>query len=124
LFCLIGFYVTPTQYKSCKSYGDVPALPVEEDLRCPSVHYFRHKWAPNQEINSKIIYFYSIINKTSENNICLYHLPYNWQLLPCAFYQLCQKNSKYDIERMYIMLRELIQIKAVCTYDMTIKCVI
>jgi hypothetical protein len=37
---LIGFYVTPTQYGS---YGDVHALPVGEDLRCPSVHYFRHK---------------------------------------------------------------------------------
>jgi hypothetical protein len=27
--CLIGFYTTPTQYRS---YGDVPALLAEEDL--------------------------------------------------------------------------------------------
>jgi hypothetical protein len=40
--CLIGFYVTPKQYRS---FGDFPALLVEEDLRCPSVHYFRHDWA-------------------------------------------------------------------------------
>jgi hypothetical protein len=33
------FYVTSTQYRS---YRDFPALLVEEDLRCPSVHYFRH----------------------------------------------------------------------------------
>jgi hypothetical protein len=37
------FYVTPTQYRS---YGDVPALLVEEDLRCPSMHYYRHEQAP------------------------------------------------------------------------------
>jgi hypothetical protein len=40
LFVCFGFYVTSTQYRS---YRDVPALLVEEDLRCPSVHYFRHK---------------------------------------------------------------------------------
>jgi hypothetical protein len=35
--CLIGFYVTctPTQYRT---YGDVPASLVEEDLGRPSVH--------------------------------------------------------------------------------------
>jgi hypothetical protein len=43
LFFFIGFYVTPTQYRL---YGDVPALLVEEDLSCLSVHYFRHKRAP------------------------------------------------------------------------------
>jgi hypothetical protein len=32
IVCLIGFYVTPIQYMS---YGDVPTLLVEEDLRCP-----------------------------------------------------------------------------------------
>jgi hypothetical protein len=32
--CLIGFYISPTQNRS---YGDVPALLVEEDLRCPSI---------------------------------------------------------------------------------------
>jgi hypothetical protein len=42
-FCLIGFYVTPTQYRS---FGDFPALLVEEDLMCPSVYYFRHERAP------------------------------------------------------------------------------
>jgi hypothetical protein len=41
--CLIGFYVTSTQYRSY--YGDVRALLVEEDLRCPSVHYLRHERA-------------------------------------------------------------------------------
>jgi hypothetical protein len=41
--CLIGFYVTSTKYRS---YGDVRALLVEEDLRRPSVHYFRHELAP------------------------------------------------------------------------------
>jgi hypothetical protein len=41
--CSIGLYATPTQYRS---YGEVPALQVEEDLRCPSVHYFRHERAP------------------------------------------------------------------------------
>jgi hypothetical protein len=39
-FCLIGFYVKPTQYRS---YGDVPVLLVEEDLMCPFVHYVRHE---------------------------------------------------------------------------------
>jgi hypothetical protein len=29
-----------------RSYRDVPALLVEEDLRCPSVHYFRHERVP------------------------------------------------------------------------------
>jgi hypothetical protein len=43
LFVCFGFYVTSTQYRS---YRDVPALLVEEDLRCPSVHYFRHERAP------------------------------------------------------------------------------
>jgi hypothetical protein len=43
LFVCLGFYVTSTQYRS---YRDVPALLVEEDLRCPSVHYFRHGRAP------------------------------------------------------------------------------
>jgi hypothetical protein len=38
-----GFYVTSTQYRS---YHDVPALLVEEDLRCPSVHCFRHEREP------------------------------------------------------------------------------
>lgn len=42
-FFLIGFYITPTQYMS---YGDFPALETEEDLRCPSAHYFRHKQEP------------------------------------------------------------------------------
>jgi hypothetical protein len=37
------FYVTSTQYRS---YRDVPVLLVEEDLRCPSVHYFRHERVP------------------------------------------------------------------------------
>jgi hypothetical protein len=41
-FCFV-FYVTPTQYRS---YRDVAALLVEEDLRCPFVHYFRHERAP------------------------------------------------------------------------------
>ena len=29
-------------------YGDFPVLLVEEDLRCPSMYYFRHKRAPEQ----------------------------------------------------------------------------
>jgi hypothetical protein len=37
---LLGVYVTPTQHRS---FGDVPALLVEEDLRCTIVHYFRHE---------------------------------------------------------------------------------
>jgi hypothetical protein len=41
--CLIGFYVTQTHYRS---YGDVPAFLVEEELRCPSVYYFRHEREP------------------------------------------------------------------------------
>jgi hypothetical protein len=40
LFVCFGFYVTSTQYRS---FGGVPALLVEEDLRCSSVHYFRHE---------------------------------------------------------------------------------
>jgi hypothetical protein len=36
-------YVTPKQYRS---YGDVPALLVEEDRRRPSVHYLRHERVP------------------------------------------------------------------------------
>jgi hypothetical protein len=35
IVCLIGFYVTLTQYRS---YNTVTALLVEEDLRCPSMH--------------------------------------------------------------------------------------
>jgi hypothetical protein len=42
LFVCFGFYVTSTQDRS---YRDVQALLVEEDLRCPSVHYFRHERA-------------------------------------------------------------------------------
>jgi hypothetical protein len=45
IVCLFGFYVTPTQYRS---FGDVQALLVEEDLRCRSVHYFRYKQAPEE----------------------------------------------------------------------------
>jgi hypothetical protein len=41
--CSIGFYFTPTQNRS---YRDVPASLVEEDLRCPSVNYFRLEQAP------------------------------------------------------------------------------
>jgi hypothetical protein len=41
--CLIGFYFT---WKQFRSYGDLPALLVEEDLRFPAMHYFRHKRAP------------------------------------------------------------------------------
>jgi hypothetical protein len=41
--CLIGFYITPSQYRL---YCNIPALLVEEDLRCPSVRYFRYKQAP------------------------------------------------------------------------------
>jgi hypothetical protein len=40
---LVGFYVASRQYMS---YVDFPALLVKEDCRCPSVHYFRHKQAP------------------------------------------------------------------------------
>jgi hypothetical protein len=36
----VEFYVASTQYRS---YGDFSALLAEEDLRCPSVHYFRQK---------------------------------------------------------------------------------
>jgi hypothetical protein len=43
LFVLFGFYVTPTQYNS---FGDFPALLVEEDLRWISVHFFRYEQAP------------------------------------------------------------------------------
>jgi hypothetical protein len=43
LFVYFGFYVTSTQYRS---YRDIPALLVEENLRCPSVHYFRHERVP------------------------------------------------------------------------------
>jgi hypothetical protein len=43
LFVWFGFYVTSTQYRS---YRDIPALLVEEDLRCLSVHYFRHERVP------------------------------------------------------------------------------
>jgi hypothetical protein len=42
VFFCFGFYVTQTQYSS---FGDVPALLVEADLRCPSVDYFRHERA-------------------------------------------------------------------------------
>jgi hypothetical protein len=40
---LIRFYVAPIQYRS---YRDILALLEEEDLRWPSVRYFRHKRAP------------------------------------------------------------------------------
>jgi hypothetical protein len=43
VFVCLGFYVTLTQYRS---YRDVPVLLVEEDLRCFSMHYFRHEQAP------------------------------------------------------------------------------
>jgi hypothetical protein len=47
VFCLFvvcfGFNVTSAQYRS---YRDVPALLVEEDLRCPSVLSLRHERAP------------------------------------------------------------------------------
>ena len=36
----VGFYVIPTLKRL---YGDFPALLV--DLRCPSMHYFRHDGA-------------------------------------------------------------------------------
>jgi hypothetical protein len=36
-YFLVGIYIAPTQYKS---YGDIPNLPVEEDFRCSSVHYY------------------------------------------------------------------------------------
>jgi hypothetical protein len=36
VICLFGFHVTPKQYRS---FGDVQALLVEKDLRCPSVNY-------------------------------------------------------------------------------------
>jgi hypothetical protein len=49
-FILIGFYVTLAQYRS---YRDVSALLVEEDLRCLSVHYSRHKRAPESMIEKK-----------------------------------------------------------------------
>jgi hypothetical protein len=40
-----GLYVATTQYRS---YGDISALLVEEDLRCPFMHFVRHKRAPEQ----------------------------------------------------------------------------
>jgi hypothetical protein len=43
VFVCFGFNVTSTQYRS---YRDVPALLVEEDLRCPSMNYFRHEREP------------------------------------------------------------------------------
>jgi hypothetical protein len=38
------------------SYGEVPALLVEEDLRCPSVHYSGHKQAPkwNHQLDGQL----------------------------------------------------------------------
>jgi hypothetical protein len=39
----VCFYVTSTQYRS---YLDIPALLVEEDLKCSSVHYFKHERGP------------------------------------------------------------------------------
>ena len=42
---LVGFYVTPNLQWL---YGDFPPLLVEEDLICLSLHYFRHKRAPEQ----------------------------------------------------------------------------
>jgi hypothetical protein len=35
---LVGFEVTPAPLRS---HGDFPVLLVEEDLICPSMHYFR-----------------------------------------------------------------------------------
>jgi hypothetical protein len=40
---LVEFYVASTQYNS---YGNFPALLVEEDLRYVFLHYFMHKRAP------------------------------------------------------------------------------
>jgi hypothetical protein len=42
VFFVVVFYITPTQYTG-RSYGDFPAILVEEDLRCPSIYYFRHE---------------------------------------------------------------------------------
>ena len=38
MFGWVRFYVAPTLWRL---YGEFPALLVEGDLRCPSVHYFR-----------------------------------------------------------------------------------
>jgi hypothetical protein len=38
-YFLFGFYTPPIQYRS---YGDFLDLLEEEDLRCHSIHYFRH----------------------------------------------------------------------------------
>jgi hypothetical protein len=44
LFCFVGFYVKLTLEMS---HGVFEAKVIEEDLKCPSVHfYFRHKQAP------------------------------------------------------------------------------
>jgi hypothetical protein len=43
LYLFAGFHDTPAQYMS---YGDIAPLLVEEDLGCPSVHYFQHERAP------------------------------------------------------------------------------
>jgi hypothetical protein len=49
----VGYYVAPTQYRL---QGDFPAILVEGNLRCPSMHYFRHE----QPI---FIYSYTCSNK-------------------------------------------------------------
>jgi hypothetical protein len=41
--CLVGFYVATTKKRL---YGDVSALLLKEDMRCPTVYYFRHRRAP------------------------------------------------------------------------------
>jgi hypothetical protein len=40
---LVGFNVIQTKQRS---YGVFPVSAVREDLRCPSMYYFRHEWAP------------------------------------------------------------------------------
>jgi hypothetical protein len=41
-FVSVWFYRIPSHYRS---YSDFQVLLVEEDLRCLSINYFRHKWA-------------------------------------------------------------------------------
>jgi hypothetical protein len=48
---LIGFFITPTHYWSY--IGNFPALFVEKDLRCPSVHYFRESWIASSHEESE-----------------------------------------------------------------------
>jgi hypothetical protein len=45
------FQVASTQYRS---YDDSPTLLASEDIRCTSVHYFRHNQAP-EENNERLI---------------------------------------------------------------------